>query len=533
MAEHAQLRWWQRREVQLAGIAVAVVALIVGVIAFTDDDDEPELVEAVESPEPEPTASEVREDTPPPTEVEDPLTRTVGDVLDERPLSGTLTDLEDRLPPVSTGELGPGWIEIAVAPIESRTNAVAVWTGSEVLIWGGRADNVLADGAAYDPSSDTWRVLPTSPLSARSNTAAVWAGTELLVIGGLNDDGQPLYDSASFDPVSNQWQTLDAEFGGPDYSIAVGWTGRFAVVAGADGPETDLLVSNAFLYDPDTGDFEPIDAIPLGGPDVERVGFAADGGIYMLEADAQSDLVTIDFFNVSTGGWEEGSPIPGLRALDLDPRAAAWTASEFVLAPATADGAIYDPETGETTPIPGSRSSVRWPAVMVDGHVFYGDVRFDPETDSWLTDVAYPFPDPEFPMVVAIDDAAFVWGGSGCGRTVSCSAFVGVEQGLIWNEPFADADRLLPTLPCPRGVIFEQVDDIDQPSEGFASAEDAGDFWWTEGTGTDRVDRDELRRQLSRSFVTYEDGDGNAQVVIRVERVNEGWYIVATSECRR
>ena len=49
-------------------------------------------------------------------------------------------------------------------------DGVAVWTGREVLVWGGwmtvpdpvAAPNVatLADGVAYDPARRTWRRLP-------------------------------------------------------------------------------------------------------------------------------------------------------------------------------------------------------------------------------------------------------------------------------------------------------------------------------------------------------------------------------------
>src|SRR5579883_254301 len=41
-----------------------------------------------------------------------------------------------------------------------RYNASAVWTGSNMLVWGGQDDNgALGDGASYDPVKDSWATL--------------------------------------------------------------------------------------------------------------------------------------------------------------------------------------------------------------------------------------------------------------------------------------------------------------------------------------------------------------------------------------
>ena len=59
------------------------------------------------------------------------------------------------------------------------------WTGTEMIVWGGRVDNSFYyDGAAYNPVSDTWRVLPTAPggFDAR-DPIMVWTGHEAVVSG--------------------------------------------------------------------------------------------------------------------------------------------------------------------------------------------------------------------------------------------------------------------------------------------------------------------------------------------------------------
>src|SRR5581483_5568787 len=67
-----------------------------------------------------------------------------------------------------------GWRKLPAAPLRSRHGASAVWTGREMIVWGGawRAGNAsiwLDDGAAYDPAGDKWRRLANSPLEPRSD----------------------------------------------------------------------------------------------------------------------------------------------------------------------------------------------------------------------------------------------------------------------------------------------------------------------------------------------------------------------------
>jgi hypothetical protein len=59
--------------------------------------------------------------------------------------------------------------------------AGAVWTGVEVLIWGGGTE----PGARYSPVDDRWVALPAlNAPAARSQAAIVWTGTEMIVWGG-------------------------------------------------------------------------------------------------------------------------------------------------------------------------------------------------------------------------------------------------------------------------------------------------------------------------------------------------------------
>ena len=60
-----------------------------------------------------------------------------------------------------------------------------VWTGSEMIIWGGSNPQGLNTGGRYNPSTDTWTATSTTnaPI-ARGGHTAVWTGSEMIIWGG-------------------------------------------------------------------------------------------------------------------------------------------------------------------------------------------------------------------------------------------------------------------------------------------------------------------------------------------------------------
>jgi hypothetical protein len=78
------------------------------------------------------------------------------------------------------------WRRLAPLPA-GRVGASAVWTGTQLILWGGNsADGLhaLRDGLAYDPGRDRWSSLPQAPLRPRSGTTVAWTGRELIVWSG-------------------------------------------------------------------------------------------------------------------------------------------------------------------------------------------------------------------------------------------------------------------------------------------------------------------------------------------------------------
>ena len=89
------------------------------------------------------------------------------------------------------GRYNPGtdsWIATSTANAPTgRRFHTAVWTGSEMIVWGGYdTDGALNTGGRYNPGTDSW--IATSTTNApigRYNHTAVWTGSEMIVWGGL------------------------------------------------------------------------------------------------------------------------------------------------------------------------------------------------------------------------------------------------------------------------------------------------------------------------------------------------------------
>lgn len=93
---------------------------------------------------------------------------------------------------------------VDVGPLAGRVGHSVVWTGEEMIVWGGRSHHrAFADGAAFDPRTGTWRMLAAAPLEPRGLHVAAWTGREMLVVGG---EGHR--DGAAYDPATDRWRPI-------------------------------------------------------------------------------------------------------------------------------------------------------------------------------------------------------------------------------------------------------------------------------------------------------------------------------------
>ena len=104
----------------------------------------------------------------------------------------------------------------------SRTGHTAVWTGTQMLVWGGSnaiGSSYLDTGGRYRPTGNFWLPMTTTadtPVGRMGHTA-VWTGTEMIVWGGENDTGY-LDDGGRYNPSTDSWIELPAPLIGPPVS---------------------------------------------------------------------------------------------------------------------------------------------------------------------------------------------------------------------------------------------------------------------------------------------------------------------------
>jgi hypothetical protein len=136
---------------------------------------------------------------------------------------------------------GPaGWARLPKAPIAPRSEYTAVWTGKEMIVWGGYSNMTqYRDGAAYNPQTRTWTKIAASPLVGQDLPMSVWTGKDMLIFGGSGTSGSSA-DGAAYDPATNTWRKLapiPRSLGGNltgSGSYAV-WTGKVMVAWGFFG----------------------------------------------------------------------------------------------------------------------------------------------------------------------------------------------------------------------------------------------------------------------------------------------------------
>jgi len=146
----------------------------------------------------------------------------------------------------------PQVMPIAIGPLEPRGGHSVIWTGEEVIVWGGEGNETgsvqFGNGAAYNPASDSWRAIEDAPITPRRYHVAAWTGVEMLVVGGVDER-----DGAKYFPATDSWELVSESpipIGPPaglpiEGAIGSAWTGDQLVVWHV---ATDQLAA----YDPES-----------------------------------------------------------------------------------------------------------------------------------------------------------------------------------------------------------------------------------------------------------------------------------------
>src|SRR5439155_20683151 len=116
-----------------------------------------------------------------------------------------------KLPALADGGCVDDTWTATAAPPDPREGHTAVWTGSEMIVWGG-ANSASGDpnsgnsGGKYNPSIDTWTPTNTADApSARFGHAAIWTGTQMIVWGGTDVTSVRFNTGGKYNPSTDSW----------------------------------------------------------------------------------------------------------------------------------------------------------------------------------------------------------------------------------------------------------------------------------------------------------------------------------------
>ena len=141
-------------------------------------------------------------------------------------------------PPAVSGPVvaDGGWRALPPSPLGPRAHTVTVWTGTEVLVWGGYRGNptgplALQSGAVYNPTTDTWRSIADNRW-AHPGAIGVWAGDRMVVLGKNS--------GAEYDPATDGWRDLPVLPGDAAGFLGAAWSGN-ALLALTGGREPGTI----------------------------------------------------------------------------------------------------------------------------------------------------------------------------------------------------------------------------------------------------------------------------------------------------
>lgn len=260
------------------------------------------------------------------------------------------------------------WIPMApdAVPPLTRADGAAVWTGSEMVVWGGIHRNaaILASGAKYVPATDTWS--PTSALGApakRYHHSAVWTGTEMIVWGGLNSVFTAAQTGGCYDPALDSWRATAINPPTPSarFRHTAVWTGSEMIVWGGQVPSTFSATNTGGRYDPGTDTWRIMDSGPAApAPRVAHSAHWTGKEMFVWGGQGVPGYVSMNTggrYDPTTDGW---TPIDASGA--PDPRAyhaSVWTGSSMLVwggvdTAELGDGGRYDVVADAWSPISGA-----------------------------------------------------------------------------------------------------------------------------------------------------------------------------------
>lgn len=330
------------------------------------------------------------------------------------------------------------WVGFPELPIVERFQHAAVATEDGIFVWGGCCEPATRDapdstsfhdGAYFDIHDGTWRVLPAAPLAEdRGDAVAAWTGTEVIVVNGSS-----ALRAAAFHPSTFTWTAITPPTGDSAASAVADLyplpNGRvaFVVTNYEDGLGNGVRIQ---VYDPTTDNWtaapDPRDGLSYGVAIPDKIHGSAISGtkIAVASTGTTCGTATLDVYDTTTETWATINDI-AYPDVEWTPSAMAGLGDDTFLligGPCSASdsqrmAAIIDPTTGSIVAVSdapvdvrgGSRYPMTWTGeqaiyLSADGRL----VMFDPTNSTWT--ISEPLPRPQqTDLEGPIHDFPIVW----------------------------------------------------------------------------------------------------------------------------
>jgi hypothetical protein len=244
-------------------------------------------------------------------------------------------------------------------PFRGRRNHVAVWTGKEMIIWGGRGEDYeqLSDGSRYVPGDrvtnigNQWFPMAPPPFPAPETVEGVWTGSELVLVMGMSRDpstNELVTVAAAYNNQADTWRML------PTPPLPTTYGAKLLSIGGT----VALVRTTGFGRSPSP----PQPLVELFDTRSERWSVVQD---FQLDIETQLDAVSAGRHLLVFVGFTR-TPDATSVAINVDSEAVrpirkappdvalanpVWSGKEVLFWPQK-DGAAYNPETDQWRELP-------------------------------------------------------------------------------------------------------------------------------------------------------------------------------------
>jgi hypothetical protein len=406
-----------------------------------------------------------------------------------------------------------------------RYDHSAVWTGTEMIVWGGYDSSYgpTLTGGRYDPSTDAWQPTSTGANvpSARTGHTAVWTGSEMIIWGGGSSTG------GRYDPSTDAWRptSTDANVPSRRSGHTAVWTGSEMVVWGGAGTNYYDLLNTGGRYDPLTDSWKRIPSgiiAPAGRGGHSAVWTGAEmviwGGVRMDSGNVFTPLNDGGRYSPAADSWRPvaaGANVPAPRSTHR----AVWTGAEMIVWGGWSEaylntGGRYSPTTdswvptsaGPTAPAGREGYTAVWTgAEMVVwggyalGSYFRAGGRYNPATDDWK------------PTGVGVNVPT--------GRTQHSAVWTGLDMAIWGGYAYTNGAYVY----FNSGGRYNPITDTWSPTSAGTNVP-AGRYGHTAvWTGTEMIVWG--GRYVSSSFITYYPNSGG-----RYNPITNSWTATSTGD---